>query len=147
MNSALSCCRKQTKKLSNNKSMLLETGLFLKMQSDCLPAGGAVRAAELAVSPVTQLRSWTRLYQIKWKCNRNFSEDSRFPSEIHSYKTPAARFDFETCSAHVYLTKSNATNIYWNIGNVFKNHITVIEKNYITIHIDTELLSSPKFFI
>ncbi len=29
------------------------------------------------------------------------------------------------------------------IGNVFKNHITVIEKNYIAIHIDIELLSSP----
>ncbi len=35
---------------------------------------------------------------------------SRFPSEIHSYKSPATRFDFETCSAHVYSTKSNATN-------------------------------------
>ncbi len=32
------------------------------------------------------------------------------PSEIHSYKSPATRFDFETCSAHVYSTKSNATN-------------------------------------
>ncbi len=29
------------------------------------------------------------------------------------------------------------------IGNVFKNHITVIENNYIAIHIDIELLSSP----
>ncbi len=27
---------------------------------------------------------------------------------------------------------------------MFKNHITVIEKNYIAIHIDIELLSSPK---
>ncbi len=40
------------KKLSNNKNMLLETGLLLKMQSDCLPVGGAVRAGELVVSPV-----------------------------------------------------------------------------------------------
>ncbi len=39
------------KKLSNNKNMLLETGLWLKMQSDSV--GGALRAAELAVSPVT----------------------------------------------------------------------------------------------
>ncbi len=31
------------------------------------------------------------------------------------------------------------------IGNVFKNPITVIEKNYIAIHIDTELLSSPRY--
>ncbi len=37
----------------------------------------------------------------------------------------------------------NTGNVYLNIGNVFKNHITVIEKNYIAIHIDIELLSSP----
>ncbi len=29
---------------------------------------------------------------------------------IHSYKSPAPHFDFETCSAHVYSTKSNGTN-------------------------------------
>ncbi len=39
-------------KLSNKKNMLLETGLLLKMQSDCLPVGGAVRAGVLAVSSV-----------------------------------------------------------------------------------------------
>ncbi len=33
--------------------MLLETGLLLKMQSDSMPVGGAVRAGELAVSTVT----------------------------------------------------------------------------------------------
>ncbi len=37
----------------------------------------------------------------------------------------------------------NTGNVYRNIGNVFKNHITVIEKKYIAIHIDIELLSSP----
>ncbi len=55
-------------------------------------------------------RSWTLLYQIKTKCHQNYSEDSRFPSEIHSYKSPAPHFDFETCSGHVYSAKSNATN-------------------------------------
>ncbi len=39
----------KTKKLSNKKNMLLETGFLLKTKSDCLPAGGAVKAAELAV--------------------------------------------------------------------------------------------------
>ncbi len=39
---------------------------------------------------------------------------------------------------------NNTVNVYRNIGNVFKNHITVIEKNYIAIHIDIELLSSPR---
>ncbi len=39
----------------------------------------------------------------------------------------------------------NTGNVYRNIRNVFKNHITVIEKNDITIHIDIELLSSPTF--
>ncbi len=39
---------------------------------------------------------------------------------------------------------NNTGNVYRNIGNGFKNHITVIEKNYIAIHIDIELLSSPK---
>ncbi len=32
--------------------MLLEMGLLLKMQSDYLPVGGALRAVELVVSPV-----------------------------------------------------------------------------------------------
>ncbi len=35
----------------------------------------------------------------------------------------------------------NTGNVYRNIENVFKNHIT--EKKYIAIHIDIELLSSP----
>jgi len=56
---------------------------------------------------------------------------------LQRYKSPTSHFDFETCSAHVYSTISNATNkamygkhwnVYRNIGNVFKNHITVIEK-------------------
>ncbi len=42
---------------------------------------------------------------------------------------------------------NNTGNVYRNIGNVFKNHITVIEKNYIAIHIDIELLSSPTYNI
>ncbi len=33
--------------------------------------------------------------------------------------------------------------MYIEISEMFKNHITVIEKNDITIHIDIELLSSP----
>ncbi len=36
-------------------------------------------------------------------------------------------------------------NVYRNIRNGFKNHITIIEKNYIAIYIDSELLSSPMF--
>ncbi len=42
--------------------------------------------------------------------HQNYSEESRFPSEIHSYKSPVPQFDFKTCSAHVYSTKSNVTN-------------------------------------
>ncbi len=34
-------------------------------------------------------------------------------------------------------------NVYQNKRNVFKNHITVTEKNYIVLYIDIELLSSP----
>ncbi len=33
--------------------------------------------------------------------------------------------------------------MYIEISEMFKNHITVIEKNDIAIHIDIELLSSP----
>ncbi len=33
--------------------------------------------------------------------------------------------------------------MYIEISEMFKNHIIVIEKNYIAIHIDIELLSSP----
>ncbi len=33
------------------------------------------------------------------------------------------------------------------IGNVFKNHITVIEKKKIAIHTDIELMSSPTFHL
>ncbi len=43
---------------------------------------------------------------------------------------------------------NNTGNIYRNIGNVLKINITVIEKNYIAIHIDIELLSSSNgYFI
>ncbi len=49
--------------------------------------------------------------------------------------------------------KSNIHNISKDKNNseisemCFKNHITVIEKNYIAIHIDIELLSSPSLTI
>ncbi len=33
--------------------------------------------------------------------------------------------------------------MYIEISEMFKNHITVIEKYFIEIHIDIELLSSP----
>ncbi len=33
--------------------------------------------------------------------------------------------------------------MYIEISELFQNHTTVIEKNYIAIHIDIELLSSP----
>ncbi len=33
--------------------------------------------------------------------------------------------------------------MYIEISEMFKNHITVIEKKNIAIHIDIELLSSP----
>ncbi len=46
MNSALSCCRKQKKFEQQQK---FESGLFLKMQSDSLPAGGTVRAATAGI--------------------------------------------------------------------------------------------------
>ncbi len=39
----------------------------------------------------------------------------------------------------------NTGNVYRNIGNVFNNHITIIEKKNIAIHIDIELLSSPSY--
>ncbi len=39
----------------------------------------------------------------------------------------------------------DTANVCRNIRNVFKNHITVIEKNYIAKYIDTEVFSSPKF--
>ncbi len=132
--------------------MLLETGLLLKMQTDSLPAGGAFGAAETVVSPVTAVIKAAPLM------NATLSDKMKmpsklFPSKIHSYKTPAPCFDFETCSAHVYSTKPTATNnqcmgntgnVYQNIGNVFKNQITLLKKNiYIVIYIDIELLSSP----
>ncbi len=37
------------------------------------------------------------------------------------------------------IVNTGNVNVYRNIGNVFKNHITVIEKKYIVIHIDIEL--------
>ncbi len=59
-------------------------------------------------------------------------------------------FDFETCSTYVYSMKPNATNKSINTGNVeimevFKNYTTIIETNYIAIHIDIELFSCPKY--
>ncbi len=111
--------------------------------------------SETAVSPVTAVIKAAPLMNAtlsdKMKMPSDFSEDSRFPSEIHSYKSPVPCFDFEMCSAHVYSTKSNATNksmgntgnVHRNIGNVFKNHITIIGKKYIVIYIDIELLSRP----
>ncbi len=68
-----------------------QTGL-LKMRIHSLPVGGVFRnVRNIAVSPVTAvnkaaLSSYIILYQVKWKCNQNFSEDNRFPSEVHSYK-------------------------------------------------------------
>ncbi len=59
----VSCCRKQKiNKLSNNKNTLLETGLLLKMQSNSLPVGGAVRAGVLAVSTVTAVIAHERYF-------------------------------------------------------------------------------------
>ncbi len=84
------------------------------MQTESLPVGGTLRAVELAVFPVMAVHKAAPLMNAmlsdKMKCHRNFSEDSRFSSEMHSYKTPAPRFDFEMFSAHVHSMKSTATN-------------------------------------
>ncbi len=90
----------------------------------------------------------------KMKMPSKYPEDSRFPSEIHSYKSPAPHLILkhavlmfiqrsQTTQINQYM--GNTGNVYRNIGNVFKNHITVIEKNYIAIHINIELLSSPNY--
>ncbi len=76
-----------------------------------LPAGGAFTEAEIAVLPGNGCKQISAalmnvtlldiIGKMKWKY-RNSSENSQFPSKIHSCKSSAPRFDFETCSAHVY---------------------------------------------
>ncbi len=65
----------KTKKLSNNRNRLLETGL-LKMQTHSLPVGGALRAVELAVSPVTAVIKAAPLM------NATLSDKMKMPSKL-----------------------------------------------------------------
>ncbi len=78
------------------------------MQINSLPAGGAVGAGELEVSPVTlytkQLRSQTLLYQtLHARLNendiQNFLKTVGFHQKYSDIKTPALGFDFETWRA------------------------------------------------
>ncbi len=76
--------------------------------------------------------------------------------KIHSCKTPTPRFDFEVKLSFwkIYLWQSvdivaankSLYGKHWVMYiEMFQNHITFIETNYIVIYIDIELLSSPNY--
>ncbi len=107
------------RKLSNKKNMLLETTYIMKMQSDSLSVGGAERTVDLAVSTVTavslvkteQLRSWTLLYQMKWKCHQKLFWRQLIPSEIHSYKITRNAFSFWNVQWLMFIQRSQTPQI------------------------------------
>ncbi len=79
------------------------------MLINSLPAGGAVGAG--ASTKAVHKRSQTLLYQTLYaRLNDNdihhFLKTVGFLQKYSDIKTPAPGFDFETCSAHVYSTKS-----------------------------------------
>ncbi len=132
--------------------MLLETGVLLKMQSDCLPAGGAVRAVTSGfpsngcnLSSSAHERYFIRLNENAIKTIlKTVGSLQKYTHINHTrrvliLKHAVLMFIHRSQTPQI----NNTGNVYWNIGNVFKNHITVIEKNYIAILIDIELLSSP----
>ncbi len=67
----------------------------------------------------------------------------KHPCQVLISKRVVLMFIQRSQTPQINLCMGNTGNVYLNIGNVFKNHITVIEKKYIAIHIDIELLSSP----
>ncbi len=78
------------------------------MQINSLPAGGAVGAGELEVSPVTlytmqnsaHKRCFIRHYmQDEMKITSKIFETVGFLQKYSDIKTPALGFDFEMCSA------------------------------------------------
>ncbi len=150
MKSAPSCCRKQ-KKVSNYKNMSLETGL-LKIQTDSLPAGGVFRVIETVVSPVIAVIKAAPLM------NATLSDQMKTPSKLFWRQSVLLqRYIHIKHPRHVLILKCvvlmfiqrsqppqinqcmwNTGNVYRNIGNAFKNHITIIEKIYIGIYIDIQ---------
>ncbi len=92
------------------------------MQIHSLPAGGAVEVVEIELSLATAvhkaaLRSQTVLYQTlhaRWNENdiQNFLKTVGFLQKYSDMKTPAPGFDFETCSARLFIEVKAFWKIY-----------------------------------
>ncbi len=95
-------------------------GIYMQIHS--LPAGGAVEVVEIELSLATAvhkaaLRSQTVLYQTlhaRWNENdiQNFLKTVGFLQKYSDMKTPAPGFDFETCSARLFIEVKAFWKIY-----------------------------------
>ncbi len=111
------------------------------MQTESLPVGGALRAVKLAVSLVMAVHKAAPLMKLlsdKWNAIETFLKTVgslqrcihiKHLRHVLILKCAVLMFIQWSQLPQINQCMGNAGNVYRNIGNMFKNHITIIEKN------------------